>query len=49
MKKVILHLCADIGSDSYPYALDPAYQVILIGEHFIIDLKNAILSGEFDA
>lgn len=34
MKKVILHLCADIGSDSYPYALDPAYQVILIGERY---------------
>lgn len=34
MKKVILHLCADIGSDSYPYALDPDYQVILIGERY---------------
>ena len=34
MKKVILHLCADIGADSYPYACDPDYQVILIGERY---------------
>lgn len=34
MKKVILHLCADIGSDSYPYACDDDYQVILIGERY---------------
>jgi site-specific DNA-cytosine methylase len=32
MKKVILHLCADIGSDSRPYQLDDDYEVILIGE-----------------
>lgn len=32
MKKVILHLCADIGSDSRPYQLDDNYEVILIGE-----------------
>ena len=30
--KTILHLCADIGSDSYPYQQDPAYEVILIGK-----------------
>lgn len=30
--KTILHLCADIGSDSYPYALDPDYEVIKIGK-----------------
>ena len=30
MKK-ILHLCADTGSDSKPYADDPGYEVILIG------------------
>ena len=29
--KTILHLCADTGSDSYPYAQDPEYQVIKIG------------------
>lgn len=32
MKKVILHLCADIGSDSKPYADDPRYEVIKIGK-----------------
>lgn len=32
MKKLILHLCADIGSDSYPYQLDDSYEVILIGK-----------------
>lgn len=31
-KKVILHLCADIGSDSYPYQLDTDYEVIKIGK-----------------
>lgn len=31
MKKIILHLCADIGSDSYPYQLDDEYKVIKIG------------------
>lgn len=30
--KTILHLCADIGSDSYPYQLDPNYNVIKIGK-----------------
>jgi len=30
-KKVILHLCADIGSDSKYYQLDPEYEVIRIG------------------
>ena len=37
MKKVILHLCADIGSDSYPYACDDDYQVILIGERYGVE------------
>lgn len=32
MKKTILHLCADIGSDSRYYQLDPNYEVILIGK-----------------
>lgn len=32
MKKIILHLCADIGSDSRPYQLDNNYEVIMIGE-----------------
>lgn len=31
MKKVILHLCADTGSDSKPYQDDPDYKVILVG------------------
>ena len=30
-KKIILHLCADIGSDSRFYQLDDDYQVILVG------------------
>lgn len=32
MKKIILHLCADLGSDSYHYQIDPEYEVIRIGE-----------------
>lgn len=31
-KKTILHLCADLGSDSRYYQLDDNYEVILIGE-----------------
>jgi hypothetical protein len=32
MRKLILHLCADIGSDSRPYQLDDSYEVELVGE-----------------
>lgn len=32
MKKIILHLCADLGSDSKYYQLDNDYQVIMVGE-----------------
>lgn len=32
MKKIILHLCADTGSDSYPYSQDSDYEVIRIGK-----------------
>jgi hypothetical protein len=32
MKKTILHLCADLGSDSKYYQLDPEYDVIMVGE-----------------
>lgn len=31
MRKVILHLCADTGSDSKPYADSDEYEVILVG------------------
>lgn len=31
MKKIILHLCADTGSDTKPYQDDPDYEVILVG------------------
>ena len=37
MKKVILHLCADLGSDSYPYQQDSDYQVICIGKEFGVE------------
>ena len=30
-KKIILHLCADTGSDTKPYQDDPRYKVILVG------------------
>lgn len=32
IKKIILHLCADLGSDSRYYQLDSDYDVILVGE-----------------
>lgn len=31
MKKNIIHLCADTGSDTKPYQDDPNYEVILVG------------------
>lgn len=31
MKRLILHLCADTGSDTKPYQDDPDYDVRLIG------------------
>jgi hypothetical protein len=31
-KKIILHLCADLGSDSRYYQLDDDYEVILVGQ-----------------
>lgn len=31
MKKIILHLCADTGSDTKPYQDNPEYEVILVG------------------
>ena len=37
MKKIILHLCADIGSDSRFYQLDDNYQVILIGKQIGVE------------
>lgn len=30
-KKIILHLCADTGSDTQPYQNDPDYEVVLVG------------------
>lgn len=35
--KVILHLCADLGSDSYFYQQDPNYHVIKIGKDLGIE------------
>lgn len=32
MKKLILHLCADLGSDSKYYQQDPNYEVVMIGK-----------------
>lgn len=42
--KTILHLCADLGSDSRPYQLSPEYKVILIGKD--IGVENYIPDEE---
>jgi hypothetical protein len=44
MRKIILHLCADIGSDSRPYQLNEEYDVIMIGES--IGVENYIPNME---
>ena len=38
--KLILHLCADIGSDSRYYQLNPAYRVMLIGREIGVENFN---------
>lgn len=35
--KIILHLCADTGSDSKPFADDPNYEVIRIGSNIGVE------------
>jgi hypothetical protein len=35
--KIILHLCADIGSDSRYYQLSPDYHVVLVGEEIGVE------------
>jgi len=35
--KTILHLCADTGSDSYPYQCDPSYKVIKVGKNIGVE------------
>ena len=37
LKKIILHLCADIGSDSWFYANDDEYEVIKIGKEIGVE------------
>lgn len=37
MKKVILHLCADTGSDTKPYADDEGYRVIRINKEMGVE------------
>lgn len=39
MKKLILHLCADIGSDSQPYR-DAGYEVICVGKDIGVENYN---------
>ncbi len=37
MKKIILHLCADIGSDSYYFDLDDEFELIRIGKEIGVE------------
>lgn len=37
MKKIILHLCADTGSDTKPYADNDEYEVILVGSNIGVE------------
>lgn len=40
MEKIILHLCADIGSDSIFYQRDDRYRVIMIGKNIGVENYN---------
>ena len=42
-KKIILHLCADTGSDTYPYSQDDEYEVVLVG--IAIGVENFSLAN----
>jgi len=44
MKKIILHLCADLGSDSYPYQTDDTYEVVRVGQD--IGVENLYFAYE---
>ena len=44
MQVKILHLCADVGSDSHPYATDENYDVILVGKD--VGVENYHPSGD---
>jgi len=37
MKKLILHLCADTGSDTYRYQHDDDYEVVLVGKNIGVE------------
>jgi len=37
MKKIILHLCADLGSDSRFYQLDHNYHVVMVGQEIGVE------------
>ena len=39
--KTILHLCADLGSDSYPFQCDENYRVIRIGKDYGVENLTA--------
>jgi hypothetical protein len=39
-KKIILHLCADLGSDSLFYQLSDEYEVIMVGEKIGVENYN---------
>lgn len=41
MKKLILHLCADSGSDTKPYQDDPDYEVVCIGSKIGVENYHA--------
>jgi len=48
MSKVILHLCADTGSDTKPYQDDPAYDVRLIGSDIGVENYTEPERPEYD-
>lgn len=43
-KKIILHLCADLGSDSLFYQLSDEYEVIMVGEDVGVENYNPPLN-----
>lgn len=49
-QRIILHLCADTGSDTWPYHMDPDYEVVTVGssvgvENFTLAKFDGVVSG----
>ena len=48
MGKIILHLCADLGSDSKYYQMDDNYEVIMVGKEIGVENFNPPVDRDWE-